>query len=150
MRRIRPTLMVVEDDPFARELVRHALDGDAWGMVFAVDGGDALALLRRGRSDLILMDVRLPGLDAVALTQRLKAVPHLAYIPVVTMMGNAGKQALMDSLQAGATDFVVNPSPGSRSRPSPRPPWRCEPAAPQGRGQSTHAVHEHARGAGGR
>lgn len=109
LRCVRPVVMVVEDDEFARTLVGRALDPQAWETVFAVDGVAALAHLRRHRPDLILMDMHLPGIDGVALTQRLKASPHLASIPVVMMTGDASKAALLSSLEAGAAAFVVKP-----------------------------------------
>lgn len=109
MRRARPLVMVVEDDEFARTLVGRALDPVDWDTCFAVDGISALAHLRRQRPDVILMDIHLPGLDGVTLTQRLKAWPHCADIPVVMMTGDACKTALLSSMEAGAAAFVVKP-----------------------------------------
>jgi len=109
IRRIRPLVMVVDDDDFARTLVSRALDPLAWETVFAADGTSALAQLRRHRPDVILMDIHLPGLDGVALTQRLKASPHLAGIPVVMMTGDACRSALLSSMEAGAAAFLVKP-----------------------------------------
>ena len=109
IRQIRPVVMVVEDDEFARTLVGRTLDPTAWEIVFASDGATALAQLRRLRPDVILMDIHLPGLDGVALTQRLKASPHLAGIPVVMMTGDACKTALVNSMEAGAAAFLVKP-----------------------------------------
>lgn len=107
--RIRPVVMVVEDDEFARTLVGRSLDPLVWEAMFAVDGAAALAQLRRHRPDVILMDIHLPGLDGVALTQQLKTSPHLAAIPIVMMTGDASKAALMSSMEAGAAAFVVKP-----------------------------------------
>lgn len=101
--------MVVEDDGFTRTLVGRALDPVTWEAVFAVDGATALAQLRRQRPDVILMDIHLPGLDGVALTQRLKASPHLAGIPIVMLTGDASRAALLSSRVAGAAAFVVKP-----------------------------------------
>lgn len=109
IRQIRPVVMVVEDDEFARMLVGRALDPQAWETTFAADGATALAQMRRHRPDVILMDIHLPGLDGVALTQRIKASPHLASIPIVMMTGDASKTALLSSMEAGAADFVVKP-----------------------------------------
>lgn len=109
IRQIRPVVMVVEDDGFARTLVGRALDPLAWETVFAVDGAAALAQLRRHRPDIILMDIHLPGLDGVALMQQVKASPHLAAIPVVMMTGDACKAALVRSMEAGAAAFLVKP-----------------------------------------
>jgi CheY-like chemotaxis protein len=107
--RIRPLVMVVEDDEFARMLVNRALDPVDWETIFAGDSATALAQLRRQRPDVILMDIHLPGLDGVAFTQRLKASPDLAHIPIVMMTGDASKVALLNSLEAGAAAFVVKP-----------------------------------------
>ena len=109
IRRIRPVVLVVEDDEFASTLVARALDPQVWETMFAADGAAALTHLRRHKPDVILMDLHLPGLDGVALTQRLKASPHLAGIPIVMMTGDACKEALRSSIQAGAADFVVKP-----------------------------------------
>lgn len=65
--------------------------------------------LRRHRPDVILRDLHLPGLDGVALTQRLKASPQMAGTPIVMMSGDACKAALLRSMEAGAAAFVVKP-----------------------------------------
>jgi len=72
-------------------------------------GVEALSQLRRLHPDVILMDVRLPGVDGVALTQRLKTVPHLADIPIIMMTGDARRETLVSSIGAGAAAFVVKP-----------------------------------------
>jgi DNA-binding response OmpR family regulator len=55
------------------------------------------------------MDVRLAGKDGVALTRRLKASSDMADIPIVMMTGDARRETLVDSMQAGAAGFVVKP-----------------------------------------
>lgn len=109
VRRVRPVVMVVDDDAFARMLVGQVLDPLVWETTFAVDGATALEHLDRHRPDVILMDLHLPGLDGVKLTQQLKASPHLAGIPIVMLTGDACKAALLRSMDAGAASFVVKP-----------------------------------------
>ena len=55
------------------------------------------------------MDVMLPGRDGVDLTQSLKADPALAGIPVVMLTGEARREVLVRSMEAGAADFIVKP-----------------------------------------
>jgi CheY-like chemotaxis protein len=55
------------------------------------------------------MDVRLPGIDGVTLTRRLKSTPHCAKIPIIMMSGDARGETLRNSIEAGAADFVVKP-----------------------------------------
>jgi CheY-like chemotaxis protein len=109
VRNLKPLVLVVDDDEFARRLVQHALDPARWEVAFASNGAEALALLGRLRPDVILMDVRMPGLDGVALTRRLKSTEHLADIPIVMMTGEARRDTLLGSMEAGAVAFVVKP-----------------------------------------
>jgi len=108
-RRARPLVMVFDDDAFVHRLVDRVLDPLEWETTFAVDGNTALAHLDRHRPDVILMDIHLPGLGGVALTQRLKASPPLAGIPVIMMTGDASKSTLAHSMEAGVASFVVKP-----------------------------------------
>jgi CheY-like chemotaxis protein len=109
VRALRPMVLVVDDDEFAQQLVRQSLDPSRWRVEFASDGTNALAQLRRLRADLILMDVRLPGLDGVTLTRMLKASPETASIPIIMMTGDSRRETLVGSMEAGAAGFVVKP-----------------------------------------
>jgi len=109
VRALRPLVLVVDDDEFAQRLVQQSLDPSRWRVAFASDGVSALAQLRRVRADLILMDVRLPGLDGVRLTRCLKASAETASIPIVMMTGDARRETLVGSMEAGAAGFVVKP-----------------------------------------
>jgi CheY-like chemotaxis protein len=106
---IRPLVMVVDDDPLARQLIGRALDRKAFDLRFADDGVEALSQMRRLRPDVILMDVRMPGLDGVLLTQRLKSEPRLAAIPVILMTGDSRRETLASSIEAGAAAFLLKP-----------------------------------------
>lgn len=109
IRQRRPLVLVVEDDELARRLAGLALDPLRWEVTCAHNAADALLRLRRIRPDVILMDVRMPDMDGVELTRRLKATPDLADIPIIMMTGDARRETLMDSMAAGAIAFVVKP-----------------------------------------
>lgn len=108
-RKIRPIVLVADDDEHSRRMVQAAIDPQRWELAVAVDGAAALGQLRSMRPDVILMDVRLPGMDGVALTRHLKASPLLRSIPVVMMTGDARRETLLSSMEAGAVAFVVKP-----------------------------------------
>ncbi len=103
------TILVVDDDEFARELIAKALQSQPYQLLFAATGAEALAALRNARPDLILMDINLPDMDGVTLTGRPKAVLHLAPIPVLMLTGEARRETLASSISAGAADFIVKP-----------------------------------------
>ena len=109
VQRIRTRVMLVDDDEFARKLTTQALSGSAYELICASDGTAALALLRRVRPDLILMDIGLPDIDGLRLTQKLKAAPHLADIPVLMLTGDARRQTVDNSMSVGAAGFLVKP-----------------------------------------
>lgn len=105
----RAVLLVVEDEELTRRLISLTLDPAAYEIRFVGDAPEALGFLRRARPDAILMDIRLPGIDGVSLTERLKASPALADIPIVMMSGDSRAETLMRSMQVGAVAFVVKP-----------------------------------------
>jgi CheY-like chemotaxis protein len=106
---VAPQLMVVEDDPFAAKLVVKALEGQAWRVVVASSAAGAMAQLRTIRPAVILMDVNLPDVDGVALTEQLKASPALAAIPVLMLTADSRRDILARSIKAGAAGFIVKP-----------------------------------------
>ncbi|HEX5338890.1 MAG TPA: response regulator [Gallionella sp.] len=107
--RERPMVMVVDDDEFQRQLIERLLQAERYRLVFASDGIEALNILRKLRPDLILMDFMMPDMDGMETTQRLKANPRFAGIPVIMVTGKSEGKVVMDSLKAGAVDFVVKP-----------------------------------------
>lgn len=106
---MRPLVLVVDDDTLARALIARALRAQPYDLRFASDGIDAMNQLRRTRPDVILMDVRMPGLDGVSLTQRLKADPQLAPIPVILMTGDVSRETMASSIDVGAAAFLPKP-----------------------------------------
>jgi CheY-like chemotaxis protein len=107
--RRRSIVLVVEDDEVLHPLIAAMVDAESVELVFESDGAAALDRIRTVGPDLILMDVHLPGADGVDLTQRLKSTPELAAIPVVMVTGEARRETLVRSMEAGAADFLVKP-----------------------------------------
>ena len=78
-------------------------------LTFVTSATEAIAGLHKRRPDLILMDVSLPDVDGVEATRLLKSAAQFAAIPVIMITGVGGKAMVVDSLKAGAADFVVKP-----------------------------------------
>jgi len=107
--RHRPVVVVVEDDEALHALVAAMLESAQVDLVFESDGAAALDRIEAIAPDLVLMDIGLPGSDGLVITERLKATPGLAAIPVVMLTGEARFETLVRSMQAGAADFIVKP-----------------------------------------
>ena len=100
------TVLVVDDDPTAHELLTAALASENYHLVHANDGEQALALARELRPDAITLDVLMPRVDGWAVLTALKADPELCDIPVVmvTVLPDRGI-----GLSLGADEFVTKP-----------------------------------------
>ncbi len=102
-------VLIVEDDEVIRSLLRSALAEEGCEVLVAADGGTALRLATLHRPSVILLDVRLPGMDGVdfARTYRQTPGPHAAII-VLTAMG-AADEAVRSVELANADGFVAKP-----------------------------------------
>ncbi len=103
------TVLLVEDEPVNRELVQALLEAAGLQVELACDGLEAVARVARGRVDLILMDMQMPGLDGPAATRRIRALAQGATLPIVALTANAYAQDKALCLAAGMDDFVAKP-----------------------------------------
>jgi CheY-like chemotaxis protein len=111
---VRPLILLIDDDPFQQRLVAQMLDGQPFELLCAGSGAEGLAVLRKRKPDLVLMDYALPDIDGIEATRRLKGVAQFAGIPVVMITGNSEKAVVVNSLKAGAADFIVKPIDGDK------------------------------------
>ncbi len=99
-------VLVVDDDPEARDLLRRALTRDGLPVIAASGGKEALRLAREHQPSVITLDVMMPGTDGWAVLSALKNDPALADIPVV--MATVVRDRAM-ALSLGASDFLTKP-----------------------------------------
>ena len=83
-------ILVVDDDENLREVLPLILGKDDRAIDTARDGIEALELLNRNQYDVILSDLRMPGLDGPALYEALRAIPRTSIPRVIFMTGNTG------------------------------------------------------------
>ena len=100
-------LVVADDDDAVRALLGAALA--AYTVFPAARGDDALALVRRERPDLVVLDVQMPGLDGLAVARALGADPATAAIPVVLCSGAGPVAAAAAGRVAGVVAFLPKP-----------------------------------------
>lgn len=107
--RVPPIVLVVEDDEMQHAIFEQLFRGTGFELLFATTGTEALSVLRRRTPDIVLMDVNLPDIDGIEATRRLKSVERFTSIPVIMITGRSGRDVVVDSMKAGASDFVVKP-----------------------------------------
>ena len=107
--RIRPTVLVVDDNEVQRKMIGKILEAQNYHLIFAANGIQALGILHRTRPDIILMDMMMPDMDGMETTRRLKTIPGVAKTPVIMITGHSEEKIVADCLKAGAADFIVKP-----------------------------------------
>ena len=104
-----PTILVVDDHDVVRRVIQHTLQPLALDVIEAPDAQTALELAQTYRMDLLLLDTNLPGMDGFALMKRLKAIPHLAAVPMIILSSRGGADDEIRALEAGAVAFLSKP-----------------------------------------
>src|SRR5271156_6095220 len=112
-------ILLVDDDPDCRMLVRDAIDGsNVRNETYeAANGEEALRFLNRKppfadapRPGLIYLDIEMPGMDGIELLRRIKSDPNLRDISVVMMTGVSDEQQMLAAAEAGANSYTLKPA----------------------------------------
>jgi len=96
------SVLIVDDDADGLAWVRELLELEGYATFVAVDGADGLAIARRFRPDLILLDLRMPVMDGRAFRREQAHDPDIADIPVVCMSAEPDVAAIARALDAAA------------------------------------------------
>src|SRR5436305_13546018 len=104
-----PYVLIVEDDPTNRMLATRILSAAGVQFAEAVDGEQALALLKTRRPDLVLMDLSLPGIDGWEVTRRVRQDPDLRSIPILAVSAHAMAGDRERAIAAGCDDYLTKP-----------------------------------------
>lgn len=100
-------ILVVEDEPDLRELLRRHLSAEGWLVQAAASGEAALETLPRQQFDLILLDVMLPGIDGIEVCRRLRGAQ--LYVPVIMLTARSTEVDKVLGLETGADDYLTKP-----------------------------------------
>src|ERR1700730_11539515 len=100
------TILIVEDEPPIRRLLRATLGAHDHRTLEAATGAEALAAMRHHRPDLVLLDLGLPDIDGQALIGRIREIPP---VPFLLLWSRGDEAAKVAALDAGADDYVTKP-----------------------------------------
>jgi CheY-like chemotaxis protein len=102
-------VLVCDDEPVLRMLVRATLDHGDYTVVEACDGDEALALTRAEHPDLILLDMMMPGRSGSDVLRELRADPATAETPVIMLTARAQASDREAMNLAGANHYLTKP-----------------------------------------
>jgi two-component system nitrogen regulation response regulator NtrX len=103
----KPRILVIDDDAGVRESLRMTLEYDGYDVSGAATGQEGLALVEREAPDLVLLDVKMPGMDGLDVLTRLHSM-HEA-LPVVMISAHGTPSSAVDAIRKGALDFLEKP-----------------------------------------
>ncbi len=102
-----PKILVVDDEPPIRRLLKTALTAQSWRVEEAADGLEALDFLRRSKVDLIVLDLGLPGLEGLDVIRRLREAGNVT--PIIVLSSRGDEKGKVAALDLGADDYVTKP-----------------------------------------
>ncbi|RMG00499.1 MAG: sigma-54-dependent Fis family transcriptional regulator, partial [Nitrospirae bacterium] len=102
-----PSILVVEDKKSMAEMLKSTLHSEGYDSDTAFRGEDALELLKKQSYDLVITDLKLPGIDGMALLGEIKAVDP--FMPVIIMTAYGTIEVAVEAMKRGAEDFITKP-----------------------------------------
>ena len=102
-------ILIAEDEPDLRELLRMQLESEEYDILEARDGQEALELVREHLPDLVLLDVMMPRMDGNAVCRHLRASFNTRHIPIIMLTARTELSDKVRGLEGGANDYVTKP-----------------------------------------
>jgi len=106
MSEIKPLILIIEDDPQTRRLLKTNLCNRGWRVIEAENGKLGLSLVKSDSPDLVILDLGLPDIDGISVTKRLR---QLSDLPVLVLSARSQEQNKIMALDAGADDYLTKP-----------------------------------------
>ncbi len=103
------TILIVDDEPDIREVLRLLLSEGGYRLDFAENGLEAYEKAREVVPDLILLDVVMPGMNGFEVCRKLRAEPLLSQIPIIMITALGDAQSRIKGIESGADDFISKP-----------------------------------------
>ena len=102
-----PNILIVDDEPRIRDLIREHLQYAGFTCAEAGDGGEALSLLAQGGIDLVILDIMMPFMDGMTCLREMRT--RKVMTPVIMLTARSEEYDKLAGLENGADDYVVKP-----------------------------------------
>lgn len=105
----KAVVLVVDDDPFERLMVRDGLEPVGFRIEEATDGPQTLEVFRTLCPHIVLLDINMPGMGGIETCAALRNLPGGAQVPILMITGQDDMDSIARSYEAGASDFITKP-----------------------------------------
>ncbi|MGE3956283.1 MAG: sigma-54-dependent transcriptional regulator [Vicinamibacterales bacterium] len=105
-------ILVIDDEAAIRDSLRMTLEYEGYEVLLAATGHEGLALAEREAPDLVLLDVKMPGMDGIEVLERLRAMNEA--LPVIVVSGHGTISTAVEATKKGAFDFIEKPFASDR------------------------------------
>src|SRR5215216_429586 len=109
---MKPRILVIDDEAAIRDSLRMILEYEDYQFAGAASGQEGLAVVQRDRPDLVLLDIKMPGMDGIEVLRKLHAMDET--LPVVMISGHGTTATAVEAIRSGATDFLDKPLSSER------------------------------------
>jgi two-component system alkaline phosphatase synthesis response regulator PhoP len=100
-------ILVADDEPEIQKILSDFLTREGYHVILAANGSETLATAQREKPQLIILDLKMPGMSGIETCRELKAQKNTWQIPVI--IATAFRERVLESFDAGADDFVTKP-----------------------------------------
>ncbi len=109
---MKPRILVIDDEAAIRDSLRMILEYEHYECLGAASGPEGIALVQRDRPDLVLLDIKMSGMDGMEVLRKLHA--HDDTLPVVMISGHGTTSTAVEAIKSGAIDFLDKPVSSER------------------------------------
>jgi DNA-binding response OmpR family regulator len=102
-------ILIAEDEPDIRELIRLALQYNGYEVISASDGAEAVELARANSFDLIMLDVRMPRLTGYEACRQMRQMETTKEVPIIFLSAKGQEAEVDEGLEAGADRYILKP-----------------------------------------
>lgn len=106
---VKARILVADDEEDLVWAIRYSLEDEGYEVLTAYDGAQTLAVARRHRPDLIILDIIMPRMDGLRVCQTLRRDPSLAAVPILFLTARSAVEDVVTGLDMGGDDYLTKP-----------------------------------------
>jgi CheY-like chemotaxis protein len=106
---LNQTILLVDDDEGMLQLLEIILKRKGYSVIKTLGGEAALRSLSIGVPDMAIVDLMMPGMNGIELSQHIRSTPEYSRLPILILSANLSLELIQQSKDAGATDYASKP-----------------------------------------